>query len=345
MSATSTRFSPDYDEARRRFRAATAHLEHGSLPVGDDLTIDWAWDGPPDAPAVLVYTSGLHGIEGFGGSAAQLEALTLPRGDAAVLHLHALNPYGMANLRRVNEANVDLNRNFFPEGGWSGADPAYVKLDGLLNPPTPPGGLDTFWLAAGWALLTHGYGALRSAVVCGQYEFPRGLFYGGAELQPGPRATLELLVDRLQRRERVVHVDWHSALGSYGGRTLLLEGRVPAEEIARVRAALGEPVRTWDPADPAGYLIRGGLTAALQARLPGVRYDGLTCEFGTLGNLAVLARLRDENRLHHWGTPALDHPAKRAMFEAFAPLDEAWQARVLTHAREVHAGALRLLAS
>ncbi len=345
MSAIAERFSPDYAEARRRFRAATAAVEHGALPVGDDLTIDWAWFGPENASRVLVYSSGMHGVEGFGGGAAQLEVLAAEDRSVATLYIHAINPFGWANLRRVNEHNVDLNRNFLPAGGYAGADPAYARLDGLLNPTSPPGGLDLFWVQAGWALLRQGFGALRNAVVSGQYEFPKGLFYGGAGLEAGPAALLPLLVERLRGRERVVHVDWHSALGAYGGRTLLLEGKVSAEEIARVKGAMAEDVRSWDPADPQGYLIRGGLTGALLEALPGVRYDGLTCEFGTLPNLGVLTRLRAENRLHHWGTPTLDHAAKRGMREAFAPLDPAWQEHVLVHAREVHQGCKRLLES
>ncbi len=345
MDAINERFSPDYGEARRRFRAATADVEHGSIPVVGDLTIDWAWIGRADAPRVLVYTSGVHGVEGFGGGAAQLETLSLPATDVATLYVHAVNPYGWANLRRVNENNVDLNRNFEPDGGYVGAAPAYAALDPMLNPPTPPGGLDTFWLQAGWAVLAQGYGALKNAVVSGQYTFPKGLFYGGTAIEVGPAAVLALLVERLSGRERVVHVDWHSALGRYGGRTLLLEGKVPPAELARIKSALGEDVRTWDPSDPQGYLILGGMTAAVMTRLPGVRYDGLTCEFGTLSNLAVLARLRAENRLHHWGAPTADHPAKLGMREAFAPIDSAWQAQVLVHARELHAGCLRLLAS
>lgn len=343
MDAIEQRFSRDYAQARERFRAATAGHETGHFNVDDDHSIDWAWVGAPEAPRVLLYTSGLHGVEGFGGGAAQLEALTLDRGEEAILYVHALNPWGWANLRRVNENNVDLNRNFYPPDGWSGADPAYRALDPLLNPHTPPGGFEFFWFEVASAVLRHGYGALKNAVVSGQYEFEKGLFYGGRELQPGPRQLLPFLESRLAGRERVVHIDWHSALGGYGDRTLLLEGKVSPEGIARVRAAVGQEVRSWDPTDPQGYLIRGGLTGALLERLAGVRYDGLTCEFGTLGNLAVLARLRAENRLHHWGSPTPDHAAKLGMREAFAPLDPAWQARVLVHARELHAACRRLL--
>jgi len=41
---------------------------------------------------------------------------TLAQGQAAVL-VHAINPYGFAWTRRVNEDNVDLNRNFVDHDG------------------------------------------------------------------------------------------------------------------------------------------------------------------------------------------------------------------------------------
>lgn len=345
MSDTEARFSPDYATARSRFREATAGMDTGHVEVVDGLTIDWAWAGPANARRVLVYTSGLHGVEGIGGGAAQLETLSLGA-DVATLYVHALNPYGWAHTRRVNENNVDLNRNFLlPGEAYEGAPAAYAALDGLLNPPTPPGGIDLFWPRALWAILTEGYGGVKNAVVSGQYAFEKGLFFGGRSLEAGPEALAALLVDRLGERERVVHVDWHSALGAFGGRTLLLEGSVNPDAARRVRSVLGPDVRTWDAADSAAYTIRGGMTAFLQAKLPGVRYDGLTCEFGTYTNLAVLAALRAENRQHHWGegTTGGDHPAKQGLREAFAPARPEWRRAVLVHAREVHAACLALL--
>ena len=64
--------SPTYAHARGRFREATQAVPHGALEVVDGLTIDWAFTGNPDAEDVFVLSSGLHGVEGFGGSAAQL---------------------------------------------------------------------------------------------------------------------------------------------------------------------------------------------------------------------------------------------------------------------------------
>ena len=136
-------FSTTYEQARDRFiAAASAHphlAEYGALPIEGEHTLDWALTGPADAKDVLVYTSGLHGIEGYAGSAVQLRLLALGE-PTAVLWLHALNPWGTAQFRRVNEGNVDLNRNFLPEGArYEADDAAYAKLDGLLNPKKAPG--------------------------------------------------------------------------------------------------------------------------------------------------------------------------------------------------------------
>ena len=97
-------------------------------PLGEELAIDIAWLGAGRPRRVLLHSSGLHGVEGFAGSAIQLQLLDeLPRlpEDGAVLIAHVLNPYGMAWLRRVNEHNVDLNRNFLaPDEAYVGAPSA-----------------------------------------------------------------------------------------------------------------------------------------------------------------------------------------------------------------------------
>ncbi len=338
-------FSATWADARDRFRAATAAHRHGSLDVVDGHSIDWALTGDPDAKDLLVYSSGLHGVEGFPGSAAQLQLLAhLP--ETAVLFLHVLNPWGMANLRRVNESNVDLNRNFLGPGQpYASSDPTYTAVDPLLNPTSPPPGFELFWPNVGWVVLRHGYQALKNAVVGGQHQNPKGLFYAGAGLEAGPTALLALTDTLFAGRERIVHVDWHSGLGAYAGRTLLLEGKNSDEKLARVRAVMGPDVKGWDASNTDAYEIRGGMLMELGRRHPTVRYDGITCEFGTYPNLKVLAALRAENRAHHWGAATVEHPAKKALRETFAPTDPAWEAAVLRHAAEVHALAERLLAA
>src|SRR5213592_2819131 len=95
-----------------------------------EISIDTAWFGTANPHRVLLHSSGLHGVEGFAGSAIQLQLLnslpSLPQ-DAALIVVHVLNPYGMAWLRRFNENNVDLNRNFLGDDAYIGAPEAYSK--------------------------------------------------------------------------------------------------------------------------------------------------------------------------------------------------------------------------
>jgi hypothetical protein len=338
-------FSPTYAIARQRFRAATAHLSHGALDVVDGLTIDWAYHGDPDAEDLVVFTSGLHGVEGFPGSAVQL-ALLLGSPTVSTLFVHALNPWGMANFRRVNESNVDLNRNFLPPGTpYQGIDEGYRRLSPLLNPSGPPRRWEAFWPRVGLELARYGLPALRNAIARGQYEEPRGLFYGGAELQRGPTVFLPFVEEHLGWRRRVVHVDLHSGLGKFGDRTLILEGKAPPAQRRRAQLAFGPGVRAWDPGDTTTYEIIGGVCSEVQRRLPQVRYDALTCEFGTVSNLEIIAALRDENRVWFEAGGDRTHPAVRRLVHAYHRPEPAWRSAVLGHARTLFDAAAAMLRS
>ncbi len=207
MKLSETFFSPDYFTARHRFREmvtnAGGRLETISLdakgPNGEALGIDIAWFGAANPRRVLLHSSGLHGVEGFAGSAIQLQLLndlpTLPE-DAALIVVHVLNPYGMAWLRRFNENNVDLNRNFLSvepdfdtRSKLEVAFSAYRKFNSFLNPQSPPAS-DFYFLKVFGLILKHGMAVLKQAVVGGQYWFPDGLFFGG-ELLPGAVVKLE----------------------------------------------------------------------------------------------------------------------------------------------------------
>ena len=79
-------FSEDYIRARKRFieagRSAGAVMSQLILtergPAGEPLTIDIAWLGSLSPKRVLLHTSGVHGVEGFAGSAIQLKTLEYP---------------------------------------------------------------------------------------------------------------------------------------------------------------------------------------------------------------------------------------------------------------------------
>ena len=332
-------FSPDYVTARDRFRAAAlgagARLHHLPLaaagPAGEALTIDAAWLGPADARAALLHTSGLHGVEAFAGSAIQTALLARPpslAGGCALILVHVLNPWGMAWLRRTNENNVDLNRNFLQEGEpWGGVAEAYRKVDPVLNPPSSPS-RDFFLLRAQALALRHGFHALKQAIAEGQYEFPKGLFYGGRELAEGPRLYLGWIRQHLGGGRYVLAIDVHTGLGRWGGEMLYPEPLPGATPAAALERALGRRLGTEREAR-AAYAIRGGMGGGLVRALPRAGVDFILQELGTYGVLTVLHALREENRWHHHGAGTLDHPAKQRLREVLCPADPGWRRQVV----------------
>ena len=346
-------FSPDYSTARRRFlskcKARGAAME--CLPISAKgpqqtaLSVDIAWLGNPNAKRVILHSSGLHGIEGFAGSAIQLDLLdNLPEipEDGAIVLVHILNPYGMAWLRRVNESNVDLNRNFLGDNEvYGGAPKAYELLDSTLNPPTPPS-FDFFLLRTLQRILRHGYNSLKQSIVGGQYQFEKGLFFGGSHMEEGPLAYSQWIQKNLSNADYVVGIDIHTGLGKYGEDTLLVEGDSSTALYQEMEQAFGSRVAPWDAEESVAYAIRGGHPGAVVQNLPESTVHFVTQEFGTLAPLKVLHALREENRWHHWGDGTLDHPTKKRLLDAFRPDKEQWRESILTRGREVALQAVRM---
>src|SRR5215472_14681333 len=207
-------FSPEYAFARERFlRAAERHgATRWSYPIGargphgEELAIDVAQVGPRDPESMLVVSSGLHGVEGFAGSAiqhqllaAQLESLDLPRNTGALL-VHALNPYGFAWVRRVNESNVDLNRNFLRHPEDHVPSPDYDPLDGGAEQASRE--IFRAFVAE------HGRRRLQQVLTSGQYHHATGMQFGGTREEESNRIARRIVREQARGR-RVAWVDIH----------------------------------------------------------------------------------------------------------------------------------------
>lgn len=351
------RFFDTWLGCKDAFLASLSNHPHagtpGSIEIQPGYTLDYAWTGDPDASHVLVYSSGLHGIEGYVGGAVQRELLSLHE-DAAVLWLHSLNPWGMARGRRVNENNVDLNRNFLaPEQAFAADDAPYLRLDSLLN-PQKLGRFDPFYLHAGIQIARHGLPTIRNGVARGQYSRPKGIFYGGQQMEATTRAMTTEILPLLAGKERVVWIDLHSGRGAHGDVVAFVDGLPSDKQGTRAQAAFGDMLHAWEPGSELGYEMRGGMLPELARRHadqgPPESFDALTVEFGTASDIAILKAMRAENWLFHHGpervrggqAPAT-HPHRQAMRAAFNPNDRAWQDGVLKHGHGVHRRAKSLL--
>lgn len=358
---TASLFSPDYATARGRIRAAAGRLglqvashaiaEKG--PHGEELAIDVVIHPGSRPDRTLVLSSGIHGVEGFLGSAAQLGLLERwmagqePLPAVRCVLLHALNPFGFAWRRRVNEANVDLNRNLLPAGeAFCGSPAEYGKLDGLLNPRRGPSSLEPVAVKFLLAIARYGMPALKQAIASGQYEYPRGLFYGGA----GPSRLNEMLSAHFDEwigaSRRVMHFDFHTGLGAPASCKLLVDH--PLDEIQRRRLGAWFGPDAFEAGNPQGlsYTARGTFGQWCAARYRHIDYLHATAEFGTRRPVSVLAALRAENQAHHYCEPQdpAAEQAKQRLVEAFCPGDTGWRRRVLERSRQLIDQAMRALA-
>jgi len=348
-------FAADYSTAREWFqdKARRAGARLSQLPIspfgprGESLSIDIAWLGSDQPSHVLLHLCGVHGVEGFVGSAIQLSLMDdTPRmsDNHAIVLVHAVNPYGMVWLRRANVNNVDLNRNVLLSGEeYCGAPEGYARLNSLLNPTSPPSRFDSFYLQSSLAILRHGFRSLKQAVACGQYEFPKGIFFGGEKLETGPQLLLNWIREHLPFAERVVSIDIHSGLGKFGEATLLVPYERNSEKYLQSVETFGGSVQSLDTSGVA-YKIRGSLMGGLPGTLPRAKWTCIGQEFGTYHPLRVLKALRDENRLHHYGEHvSADHPIKRNLLNTFCPKNDVWRESILAKGEKLIHRSLELL--
>lgn len=339
------------DAARRSKGDLTSFMNPNATGLDDEgLATDMVRFGPAEAENVLIVNSGTHGVEGFCGSGCQIGAiqsgLVKERAKStAVVFCHAINPYGFSWSRRVNEDNVDLNRNFVDHEAGHKANPAYRDVHGFICPPdwTGPGRA-----AADQALkdfvAEKGEAALQAAVTGGQYEFPDGLFYGGRE-PVWSNITFREVVRRVGRgRRRIALIDLHTGLGPPGHGELIYSGPETADGYGRASRWYGEVASTVS-GKSVSAIVSGDITEAVTSELPEAEYTAVALEFGTVPVLQVLDALRADNWLHAHGDPksSLGQQIRRQTREAFFVDTDEWKGQVFGRASEVIRQALSAL--
>jgi hypothetical protein len=310
-------------------------------PSGEPLWIDAAISPAQPRARTLVVSSGLHGVEGFFGSAVQVALLerwrVAPPRVRCVL-LHALNPFGFAWLRRTDERNVDLNRNFLLDGEpFAGAPAGYAALDPVLNPTDVASASRSLFFGLLPSLIRSGVADVRRAVAIGQYEFPRGLFFGGAAPSPTRVAIERVMRSSIGGASSVVHLDLHTGLGKWSVGQLLIDYAISNGLRERMVRGFGaDRIRMAATSDLA-YTARGGFGRWCVSAGLAAEYLFAYAEFGTFSGLRVLSGLRAENQAHHWldaGDPAAAR-AKGRLRDLFFPPNRAWRSRTIDQAMDL----------
>jgi hypothetical protein len=350
MIAVDNRFARSYAAARRKFFLA-AELAGTTVrtfphplkgPNGEEMATDVAWLGDQAARGVVVVTSGVHGPELFCGSAAQVDAL-LERGaagarDVALLLVHAVNPYGTAWLRRTNEDNIDINRNFIDFEKPLPENPGYAVLADAFVPadaaPATMAAADARIAAYG---REHGAAALRLATSGGHYSHPLGMFYGGTR-PAWSRRTMEAILAEfgLARRTLVAALDFHTGAGPFGYCEPIYSGDPAHPGCARLKRWIG-PAMTIQRDGKSATPPQVGLSSDLWERSCGPHAAYVSFEYGTVPTDEVIGSLRAEHILHRQGRNDWHEPGvqavKQGLLDAFAPDRPEWREMVIVQAR------------
>ncbi|TFY99653.1 M14 family metallopeptidase [Ramlibacter rhizophilus] len=354
MSATREIFSASYAQARSRFleaaEAAGVPVESHAHPLrgqnGEALAMDVARDGPADAQALLIVSSGCHGVEGFCGSGVQVDALrsealrdqARQRG-VAVLYVHALNPFGFSHLRRVTHENVDLNRNFHDFDQPLPVNEPYRRLHPLLLPETWPPTAENS-RAIGDYIASEGEASFQAAITRGQHEFPDGLFFGGTAPTWSQQTLRAVLREHGRQARRVAWIDLHTGLGPSGVGERIWAGSNDADGIARARRWWDGGGRTpitsiYDGSSSSAFLT-GLMWNAIYEECPQAQYAGIALEYGTEPMMEVLTALRGMHwlQLHPEAPQELAEAIRARMLAAFYTDTDTWREQVLAQARE-----------
>lgn len=337
-------FAATVEEAHARFVAACRQAD-ASLdvfphpltgPAGEPLHTAVAWLGPRNASRVVAAISGVHGVEGYAGSAIQCGWLDRHAGralppDTAVLLVHLINPWGAAWSRRETEDNVDLFRNLAYPGPDYPRNPLYERYEPGLNPRAPNGpAREQADLIFAAFLAEHGRETVTAVVRRGQHHFPKGLTFNGAGPTWSSRLVESIAARWLADARAVDVIDIHTGYGDHAQSLFIPAAPPGSPQHQRVAAWFGDrlfqqgsvgmiPAHPRAPFDSWAHPARGRTVCSV----------GL--ELGTVDTDGDLELLRDYSCQANYGSLLSAEGARlRHLFrEKFDPPSERWRATVL----------------
>ena len=365
-------FPVSYEQSRTRFRQMLpeikkfwpdAALHQHSLRQFPDLAIDWIKaSGKTATNKLLVFTTGEHGIEGFVGSAMlelffQKYLLELDPDTTGLVLVHAIDPWGMKYFRRTNPNNVDLNRNFVWEISQleDKFNPTYHEFHHFFGGERKIGplGLENLGFISGYLtnLFTIGKAKFWAAKNLGQYAFPKGIHYGGTEIQEEVETTKAIFREAFEACGKILHFDMHTGYGPRYQMTIVnsvFEPKSSAEFIQE----LNYPLVAAMTADEF-YEVRGDMVDYVyqlrDREFPDCDLYSTAFEFGTFGdshgdNYRQMRAMVLENRLYWYGAYSkhVKSAVRKIFRESFYPCEVAWRQKAIEDADQAFVAILKM---
>ena len=364
-------FYTQYDEVRAHLDDKVNELSSRGIAVekssyaideADGLYIDKILlPASNESKNLIILTTGVHGIEGYIG-AVMLDVFfeeiypTLNTENTGVLIVANVNPYGMKYMRRYNENNVDLNRNFIEN--WDDFDRSsnkdYPKVVNFLQPKGKMGNAFFhevgFYLSLAKEAVLTGADTISDALLTGQYEYPEGVYYGGNGDEKSTAYLKGVFAECLDGSyENIIHIDIHSGYGPRYNMVIFNSVQDPTtEEEAKAAFGYDYIIAT----DSEEFYETFGDTTDFFYRL--ARSKGSdkelysTCfEFGTIGDgfLDSIISLKftvDENRQHWYPTEneITSEMVRQNYLELFYPTEVKWREKTVQDFKDALNGVL-----
>lgn len=370
--AYSEYFYNSYDEIRAHLKDRVTALKKDGVKVevseyavdeSDNLYIDNIYlPSNNEKKNLIVLTTGVHGMEGYIGS-VMLDVFfeeiypALNKDNTGILVVANVNPYGMKYMRRYNENNVDLNRNFIID--WDNFDLAsnkdYPEVKEFLQPEGKIG--NALWHEAGFYLnlakeaLTKGADKVSDALLTGQYEYAQGVYYGGNGDEKSTAYLKGVFGDCLDGEyENIVHIDIHSGYGPRYNMVIFNSVYETMTEAETKKAFGYDYVISHD--SESFYATTGDTTDYFYRLAESKKTEKdlfSTCfEFGTIGDSFIDSILSlkytvDENRNHWYPTEnkVADEVVKENYNELFYPTETEWREKTVADFRTATEGVLK----
>jgi hypothetical protein len=356
-------FQESYEVCRDKFRSLSSEIKQkvsrtqiSRLPIStqkdEDLTIDLCYLPALKKSKLIIISCGVHGVEGFAGSAVQRMFMTefLPKIDlenTGIFLIHGMNPYGFKYVRRVTENNVDLNRNCdVNKALFASKNEGYSSLAEFLNPEKQVDmnsmGNQFFFFRAVIKILQESMKKLRQSVLQGQYEFEKGIFFGGKDFEPQVILIKSALADTIGDYDAILGIDLHTG---WGARNMLHLFPNPVENQS-VQGAMEKIFEGYqiDWGNTEGfYTVTGDFSGFIGKIVPGKFYIPMIFEYGTMdshttmGSVKSLHNMITENQGFYYGYKTKDDEieVKKRFREMYFPSSDEWRSEVIRQAREI----------
>lgn len=312
------KFYKTYEETKKEFYNLYVSLKDKynisfkAYPIVDDLTLDIMEFIPEKKEKLLCIMTGLHGIEGYVGDFLLREFIDkqLPNIDLKITHIilvHNINPYGMKYKRKVNENNVDLNRNFITDLKELPHNNGYALNKNFFLPKKLNSSYAFEWIKFYARTLKLIFSAskkeLKEATLIGQYEFENGFYYGGKKAEKSVQILLDLYKKFVNYGyKQSIYIDLHTGFGPKYQMSIINSPDEP-RSAEQLKVLFNYPLIMNADGDEF-YEINGDMINYLNT-LINHNTDYATCmEFGTIGDsltnqITSLRMMIQENSAFH----------------------------------------------